>query len=141
MVRIVAVATLLASWTAHPARRRPRDVALLVAVVCLTAYAVLVSLESAFLALLSVGILLVATGPFLLPTRYTITDDRIEAVRAFTRRARRFADLRRVDVGRGVALVTPFARPSWMDRHRGILIYLDGADQQRVVAILRERIR
>jgi hypothetical protein len=135
------VAELLASWTAHPARRRPRDVTLVVAVVAMTAYAVLAAFQSALLAGLSAIILLVAVAPFLLPTRYTITSDGIAAARALGRRERRFADLRRVDVGEAAALVSPFARPHALDRWRGLLVLLDGADRERVVALLRERIR
>lgn len=131
---------VLAEWTAHPARSRPRDVALVVAVVALTAAAVLVSFASAWLALVSAAILLVAVAPFLLPTRYTITAEAIAAQRAFRRRERRFADLRRVDIGPGAALVSPFARPHVLDRHRGLLVFFDGGDRERVVAILREKL-
>jgi hypothetical protein len=134
------VASILCQWTAHPARRRPRELALVVGVVALTAAGVLATFDSGFLAILSVVILLLAVAPFLLPTRYTVTDDGIEAVRALGRRARAWKDLRRVEVGRDAALVSPFARPSWLDRQRGLLLLLDGADRDRVVAILRERI-
>jgi hypothetical protein len=131
---------VLLQWTAHPARSRPRDLILVGGVVCLTAGAVLASLESGFLAVLAAAVLLIAIGPFLLPTRYTVTDERIEAVRAFTRRARRFSELRRVEVGRHFALVTPFARATWMDRYRGMMVLLDGCDRERVVALLREKV-
>lgn len=134
------VAKVLATWTAHPAKRRPRDVALVVAVVCLSAGAVLASFESAFLAALAAVILLVSIAPFLLPTRYTVTDEGVEAVRAFGKRARRFSELRRVEVSGDLALLTPFARRTWMDRYRGLLVLLDGADRERVVAILKERV-
>jgi hypothetical protein len=130
---------VLAQWTAHPARRRPRDVALVVAVVALTSAAVLVSFASAWLALLAAAILLVAVAPFLLPTRYTITAGGITAERAFRRRERRFADLRRLEIGPGAALLSPFARPHPLDRHRGLLVLLDGSDRQRVIALLREK--
>ena len=132
---------ILAAWTAHPARRRPRDVVLVAAVTLLTAGAVLASLESAWLSLLSVIILLVATAPFLLPTRYTITDLGIEEQRGLRRRARRWADLRRLQVGREAALVSPFARPNWLDRYRGLIVLLDGADRDEVVGILKARVR
>jgi len=132
---------VLLSWTAHPARRRPRDVALVVAVVATTAGVVMLTFDSAWLALLAAAILLLSVSAFLLPTRYTLTDEGIEAARALVVRRRRFADLRRLDVGRDAALASPLARPSFLDRRRGIWIWFDGADRERVVALLRERIR
>jgi hypothetical protein len=134
------VATVLASWTAHPARRRPRELALVVAVVSTTAAAILISFQSALLAALSAVILVVAVAPFLLPTRYTITDEGIAAERAFVRRERRFSELRRLEVGPRAALVSPFRRPHLLDRRRGLLVLLDGAERRRVVALLAERI-
>jgi hypothetical protein len=128
------------TWTSHPARSRPRDVALVAAVVFLSAWAVMVGLESAFLAGLAAAILVLAVTPFLLPTRYTIDDDGVEAVRAFGRRRRRWADLRRLDVGPGAALVSPFAHRSWLDRQRGLLILFDGADRDAVIRALRARL-
>jgi hypothetical protein len=127
-------------WTAHPARRRPQDVFLVVAVVLVSAWAVLVTLESPWLALLAAVILLASVAPFLVPTHYVIDDDGVEERRLWTRKRRAWGDLRRVQVGPGAALVSPFARRNWLDRHRGVLLYLDGADRERVVGLLKERI-
>lgn len=127
-------------WTAHPARRRPQDVFLVAAVVLVSAWAVLVALESPYLALLATVILVVSVAPFLLPTHYRLDDDGVEERRLWTRKRRAWTDLRRLQIGPGAALVSPFARPSFLDRHRGLLLYLDGADRERVVAVLRERV-
>jgi hypothetical protein len=132
--------TLTLTWTAHPARRRPRELALVVAVVSVTMAAVLVSFESAFLAAVAGAILVVAVAPFLLPTRYTITDEEVTARRGLLRRARRFAELRRLEVGRDAALVSPFGTPNPLDRRRGLVILLDGADRERVLAVLRQKL-
>ena len=55
-------------------------------------------------------------------------------------RSRSWIDLRRLQVGPGAVLVSPFAQPRWLDRYRGILLYLDGADREAVLAIVRERV-
>jgi hypothetical protein len=128
------------SWTAHPARRRPRDVALVAAVLLLTAGAVLMSFRSVFLTALAVVIVVVSIAAFLFPTHYRLSDAGIEERRLGVRRTRRWQDLRRVEVGPGGALVSPFARRSWLDRHRGFLLLFDGADRDAVVAELRRRI-
>ncbi len=128
-------------WTADPARRRPQDIFLVAAVVLVSAWAVLVTLESPLLAGLAALILVVSVAPFLLPTHYRLDDDGIEERRVFTTRRRPWSELRRVQVGPGAALVSPFARKSWLDRRRGLYLYLDGADRDQVIAILGERIK
>ena len=112
------------AWTAHPARRRPRDLALVAAALFLTSGAVLVSFESSFL----------------FPTHYRLSDEGVEERRLGMRRARRWGELRRLEIGPGAALVSPFARKSWLDRTRGFLLLFDGADRQVVVDELRRRI-
>jgi hypothetical protein len=127
------------AWTSHPARRRPRELALVAAVLFLTTGAVLFSFESLFMTGLAVAIVLLSIGSFLFPTHYRLTDVGIEERRFGMRRARRWADLRRLEIGPGAALVSPFAKKSWLDRSRGFLLLFDGADRQAVVAELRRR--
>ncbi len=131
---------VLASWTAHPAKRRPRDVALVAAVVLLTAGGVVGTLQSLYLGALSVVILLVATAPFWLPTHYVLSDTGVRLRRAGRTRERAWGELRRLAVGADAALVSPFARPNWMDRYRGITVMFDGGDRDEIVAILSERV-
>jgi hypothetical protein len=97
--------------------------------------------ESGFLTVLSAAVLVLGVAPFLFPTRYEIVDEGVRETRLGHRRERRWADLRRLEVGAGAALVSPFARRSWLDRHRGLILYFDGGDREAVVAALRERIR
>lgn len=131
------------TWTAHPAKSRRDQLALVAAVVLLATWAVMVTLESGFLALLAMAILVVAMAPFLFPTHYKLDDAGVEQRRLLGRRFRAWSDLRRLQVGPGAALVSPFARPSWMDRHRGFLLYFDGLDEPgkaRVIETLRARV-
>ena len=128
-------------WTAHPARRRPQDVMLAVCVVALTAWAVLVGLRSGWLAVIAAVLLVGAIGPFLIPTHYRLDDGGISERRLFVTRSRRWTELRRVEIGRAAALVSPYAQRRWLDRYRGLVVQLDGADRERVIAELRERVR
>jgi hypothetical protein len=127
-------------WTAHPAKRRPQDVMLALCVVALTAWAVLVGLGSPWLAIAAAVMLVVAIAPFLAPTRYRVDDAGIAERRLFVTRARRWSELRRADIGRSAALVSPYAQRRWLDRYRGLVIYFDGAERDDVVRVLRERI-
>jgi hypothetical protein len=132
------------TWTAHPARRRPQDAMLAACVVFATAYAVLVGLESALLAALSAVFIVASIAPFLVPTRYRLDGDQLSERRLFVHRSRRWSELRRVEVGEAAALVSPYARPRWLDRYRAITVILpvpgDGADRDAVVRALRERV-
>jgi hypothetical protein len=127
-------------WTAHPAKRRPRDVALVAMVLMFSAYAVLLFTRSAFLALLAIVFLLISVAPFLAPTHYTLDDEGVHERRLGRRRFRAWGELRRLQIGPGAALVSPFARPHWLERHRGMILYLDGADRDAVIAALRQRV-
>lgn len=127
-------------WIAHPARRRPRELALLAMVFFLTLAGVSAMTRSMFLTSLAAAIVVVGVAPFLFPTRYELSDWGVEARGLFRSRARSWEQLRRLSVGPGAALVSPLATPSLGDRYRGIYILFDGADRDRVVEILRARL-
>ena len=134
---------MVLQWTAHPARRRPDQLALIAAVVLLSAWAVLVTLGSPWLALLAALFLVAATSSFLFPTHYRLDEQGVEQRRFIGRRFRAWGDLRRLQVGPAAALVSPFARPRWMDRQRGVVLYFDGLDaaaKSQVVELLRARV-
>jgi hypothetical protein len=128
------------TWTAHPARERPRDLALVAAVLFLTCGATLMAFESLFLTALAAVIVILGVSQFLLPTRYELSDWGVEARGLVRTRARSWDQLRRFEVGPGAALVTPIARRGFLDRYRGIVLLLDGADRERVVTTLQDRI-
>ncbi|MEJ7599223.1 MAG: hypothetical protein WKG01_15055 [Kofleriaceae bacterium] len=132
------------AWTAHPARRRPQDAMLAASVILVSAYAILVSLRSPLLAALAVVMLLVAIAPFLVPTRYQLDAEQLVWRRLFVTRTRRWSELRRLEVGKTAALVSPYRKPRWLDRYRGITMILpvpgDGADRDTVVRELQGRV-
>ena len=130
-------------WISHPARRQPGQVALVSSVVMLTAWTVLVTLGSPYLALVAAALLVLAVAPFLFPTRHRLDDDGVEVRRLGGRRYRPWPELRRAEIGRGGALLSPFARPSRLDRYRGLVLSFDGLDgdaRAAVVAELRRRL-
>jgi hypothetical protein len=129
------------AWTAHPARRRPQDAMLAACVIALASYAVLVGLESAWLALVAGVMLLLAVAPFLARTHYRLDGDGIAERRLFVTRSRAWRDLRRFEIGRAAALVSPYARRRWLDRYRGMTIYFDGGDREAVIRTLEEHVR
>ena len=131
---------ILAEWTAHPAKSRPRDVALLACVGLIFCGAVLSSLQSAWLTVLAAIVLTIAVAPFLFPTRYQLTEDGVFERRLGRWRGRKWNELRRVQVGKGAALVSPFAAPNRLDRYRGMLLYFDGGDRRAIIDILKGKL-
>lgn len=128
------------AWTAHPAARRPKDVMLAIFVIALAAYAVLAGMQSAWLAVIAVVFLGIAIAPFAMRTHYTLDDDGISERRGFVMRKRQWTELRRLEVGRAAALVSPYAKRRWLDRYRGITIYFDGGDRDAVIRELQARV-
>lgn len=127
------------TWTAHPARRRPDHVALIVAVVALASWAVLETLAAPGLAVLAAVLLVIAVAPFLFPTHYRIDGAGVELRRLGRRQARPWDEIRRIDIGARAALVSPLARASWLDRYRGLIVQFDGGDRATIVAALDAR--
>ena len=106
----------------------------------LSAWAVLVTLEAPWLAALAVVLIAGGGGRFWLPRRYGIDAGGLVAWRWPRRRRRSWPELRRVEVGPRALLVSPFARPSWLDRYRGMVVMFDGGDRAAIVAAVRARI-
>jgi hypothetical protein len=128
------------AWTAHPAKRRPQDAMLAVFVIALAMYAVLVGLQSGWLAAIAGVMLLVAVSPFLARTHYRLDAVGIAERRLFVTRSRRWVDLRRLEIGRSAAHVSPYARRRWLDRYRGMTIWFDGSTRDDVVRALEDRV-
>ena len=127
-------------WTAHPARRRPHHVALLIAVTLFAAYAVLIALQSFFLCGLAVAMLLASTASFWLPTHYQLDDVGVCERRWGRRRFRPWGDMRRLVVGPTAALLSPFGRPHALDRLRGMMIYFDDGPRDEIVRRMRAHV-
>jgi hypothetical protein len=127
-------------WTAHPARRRPQDAMLAICVIAFATYAVLVGMQSPWLALVAAAMLLVAVSPFLARTHYRLDADGIAERRLFVTRTRRWSELRRLEIGRAAALVSPYTQRRWLDRYRGMTIWFDGGERDAVIRALEEHL-
>lgn len=118
---------MVLQWQAHPLRTRPGDAALAFALMALAAWAVLVGLHSAYLAVGAVALLFAATADYWLPTAYQATATELCARRWGRVRTLRWCDVRRVAAAGNVCVVSPLPRAHWLDRYRGVWVLLDGA--------------
>ena len=96
-----------------------------------------VGLQSNLLALIALATLLVSTAPFFLPTRYTMTRRGMIQQRARVVRDRPWSTIRRVSAGPGAMLLSPYRVPSWLERHRGLIVMFDGANRAEVLETAR----
>ncbi len=106
-------------------------------VIALTSYAIVDAMRSAVLAILAALLLISAAAPFLFRTHYRIDDAGIRERRGLVTRSRAWCELRRLEIGTRAALVSPYAKARWLDRYRGITLYLDGSDRAAVIRELR----
>ena len=110
-------------WTVHLARRRPRQAAVVVAVIAAGAVAAGFGFQSVFLGLLAASLLVAAVSDYLFPIRYTLGPDGIEGRGLWHRRRMSWERVRRVlrdDLG---VKLSPLPRPSRLEAYRGIYLW------------------
>ena len=125
------------SWVAHPARRAPGRTVFAIVIVLGMVVLTRVGLQSNLLAVIALATLLVSTAPFFLPTRYTMTRRGMIQQRARVVRDRPWSSIRRVSAGPGAMLLSPYRVPSWLERHRGLIVMFDGANRAEVLETAR----
>ena len=100
-------------------------------VITLTSLSILWADGDVFMALLAAAILLVSIAPFLLPTRYTLTQREVIVQMPGWSKRRAWGDLRRWEEGKGGFFLSPFSKPRrFLDGRRGVS--LRGGDQAAV---------
>ena len=126
-------------WQAHPARERPGMTLALVAFLAALFAAVWLAFREPLFVALSVAVLGSALAPWFLPTTYRLDDGGASERRAGWKRARRWAEVRRVDADPRGATLSPFDRPSWLDPYRGMRLLFAG-NRDEVLAALEEKL-
>jgi hypothetical protein len=127
------------SWVCHPARRRPVAAALTTALLALLCVGVWCWFHDPFLTGLSALVLLFSLSPFYLPTRYLIAQDSVTIRATFGERKKSLDLYRRIQADRHGVLLSPFDRPSRLDRFHGLNLRFDAPDRDRVVGFFQRR--
>jgi hypothetical protein len=127
------------AWTCHPARRRPVAGLLAALVVALLIAGVWTWFHDPWLTALGVAFLGFSLSPFYLPTRYLIAQDSVTIRATFGERKKNLDLYRRFHADRHGALLSPFDRPSRLDRFHGLNLRFDAPDRERVLDYLRRR--
>ena len=98
------------------------------------------SFHDAFLTGLAVVILLGSLAPFYLPTSYRMSEDGISIRTVMGSREKSWDLFRRWQADRYGVLLSPFDRPSRLDRFHGLNLRYDTADRERVLDFIRRQI-
>lgn len=109
-------------WQVHLARREPWRAVVATGFILAAGVTALLVFHSALSALLASGLLLAATGEFLLPVSYRLTPEGAEARNLFTWRQIRWQDVKRIYLGAGEIKLSPLAHGGTREAFRGVLL-------------------
>ena len=127
-------------WSFNPWRDRPWAAvaaSLMTVAMCL----VIASLGEPALVRLILGLAVLGTlSPVLSPARCRVDDDGIQMRGPFGTARRRWSELRRVATRPAGVLLSPYARPHWLDPYRGLLLPMPARDREGLLADLRGRL-
>jgi len=126
------------SWPVHPARQRPlATLAVSFALILIWSLVYLVTQSWGYV-LLAIILLLVSLSQFFLPVTFRVVERGVR--REFVGQVveRSWSEVRRIIEDRNGVLLSPFARPSWLDSYRGL--YLRFADRrQEIMEYVRKK--
>jgi len=127
-------------WSFNPWRDRPlaaAAAALMTVGMCL----VIASLGQPPLVRLVLGLAVLGTlSPVLSPARCRVDEDGVEMRGPFGTARRRWSELRRVSARPAGVLLSPYARPHWLDPYRGLLLPMPAQERENLLAALRGRL-
>ena len=127
-------------WSFNPWRDRPLAAVaatLMTVGMCL----VIASLAEPPLVRLVLGLAVLGTlSPVLSPARCRVDEDGIERRGPFGTARRPWNELRRVSARPAGVLLSPYARPHWLDPYRGLLLPLPAQGREGLLAALRGRL-
>ena len=130
-----------ARWYVHPLALSPGRGALVA--LWMAGFTALVgwSFASAWWAAFALVVMAASTAGFWFPTRYEVDADGVGWRRLGGGRRRCWEDLRRFEEWPGGVLLSPFARPTVLDRVRGLELRFSGTgEREMVMSAVRTRI-
>jgi hypothetical protein len=127
-------------WKVHLSQRDPARLPKLLAAIVLGGAAVLFVFKSLWLALIAIVLLIGATGEFLFPISYRLTDEGAFANVLLNRLALKWTDVKRCVPRSDGVLLSPLEFPSRNDAFRGIFLRFapdgEAGDRASVMAFI-----
>ena len=127
-------------WGFNPWRDRPLA-AIAATLMTLAMCLVIASLDEPALVRLILGLAVLGTlSPVLSPAYCRVDDDGIQMRGPFGTARRRWSELKRAATRPAGLLLSPYARPHWLDPYRGLLLPMPSRDREGLLADLRGRL-
>ena len=123
------------SWTSWPMLRSPVRAALAVAFVVLMAWTIQAMFRTTYFTAVAVLLVWGQVAGFFLPTRFSLTDERVSVRGLVSRREKNWSEFRSHYVDREGVLLSPFVERSRLDRFRGVSLQFHG-NRDEVVAFV-----
>ncbi|MGH7730825.1 MAG: PH domain-containing protein [Candidatus Eiseniibacteriota bacterium] len=127
-------------WSFNPWRERPLA-AIAAALMTLGMCLLIASLGEPPLVRVILGIAVLGTlSPVLSPARCRVDDEGVAMRGPFGTARRRWSDLKRVAARPAGVMVSPYARPHWLDPFRGLLLPMPERERETLLDELRGRL-
>ncbi|MCA9727797.1 MAG: hypothetical protein R3E12_17585 [Candidatus Eisenbacteria bacterium] len=127
-------------WESHPARRRPRRLAAVLAVVLAVSVLCAWVGRSPLWGIFAAFVLVFSLDGFLFPTRFVLRDDGVSVKRTFSRSERPWSTFRRVYRDRHGLTLSPYTRRTALEPYRSLRLLYDGGDPTAIDAGVRSRL-
>ena len=128
---------ILMAWSIWLIRRQPRRAMLAIAAVFFASLVVMLSSRNPLLAGVAVLLLLSAISEYLFPLHYRLTEQGIHMRNFLTFRYLPWKQVRYCYKGPQGIKLSPLPHSSWRDAFRGIHLWVEGEEQERVAEIIR----
>lgn len=126
------------TWSVHPARKNTLKTIL--SLVFIVSFLLFVGFfYGIFWTVFGLVVLFVSLHAYYFPTHYELTSEEVIIKNIFTTQRRKYREFKKVYEGKNGVLLSPFRRKTFLNRFRGIFIYLP-EDRARISAFLREKI-
>lgn len=126
-------------WTIHLARRRPVRTAVALGFILAAAVCAGWAFRSPLFGLLAALLLTAAIADYLLPVRYRLGEDGLEARGFLHRRRMTWSQVRRVTRDHLGVKLSPLPRPSRLEAYRGIYLWFAGNEDRVMATIAHHR--
>ncbi|MCK4408913.1 MAG: hypothetical protein KAW67_02440 [Candidatus Eisenbacteria sp.] len=123
------------SWTSWPMLRSPVRAVLAVAFVVLMAWTIQSMFRTTYFTVVAVLLVWGQVAGFFLPTRFSLTDERVSVRGLVSRREKDWSEFRSHYVDREGVLLSPFVERSRLERFRGVSLQFHG-NRDEVVAFV-----
>lgn len=125
-------------WSIHPAKENMTK-AILVALFVIAFIVYVGIFFGVFWSIFGFVVLFLSSYSFYFPTHYEITAESIIISSLFTKQKRALQEFKKVLEGKNGVLLSPFRHKTFLNRFRGVFIFLP-EERQLIVDCLREKI-